>query len=149
MSRDRHGAGKSTAQCEPTEDQGSVTMQWTSWLQAIRKSISPSANARRRSTTTRNEPAETLEDRSLLSVSAFFIGGQLSASSDGSDNITIRPTPLNPNLIQVLANGTPVSSLPTIQANTVSSIVVTGGDGPNTIDLSLLTSATQIGRAHV
>src|SRR5687768_6188335 len=117
----RRGAGRLPARKQP-EDQGSVTMQWTSWLEAIRNAVSPSVSARRRGTTTRNEPAETLEDRSLLSVTSFFINGQLSVSSDGSDDITIRPNPLNQNLVQVLANGTPVSSLPTIQASNVSPI---------------------------
>src|SRR5207247_9652724 len=117
------------------EDQGSVTMQWTSWLVALRDTCWKSANGRRRHLV-RNEPAEALEDRSLLSVTSFFISGQLSVSSDGSDNITIRPTPINPQLVQVLANGTPVTSLPTVQANQVTSIEVQGGDGPNIIDLS-------------
>ena len=103
-------------------------MQWTSWLAAIRNSVAPSVSARRRSQTTRLEPAETLENRSLLTVTAFFISGQLSVSSDASDDITIRPNPLNQNLVQVLANGAPVSSLPTILASNVSSISVNGGD---------------------
>ena len=83
-----------------------------------------------------SKPIEALEARSLLTVSSFFINGQLSVASDGSDDITVRSNPFNPNLVQVLANGAPVTSLGTIQTSSVSSIVVEGGDGPNTIDLS-------------
>ncbi|HLQ47124.1 MAG TPA: calcium-binding protein, partial [Planctomycetaceae bacterium] len=114
-------------------------MQWTFWLETIRHACNPSGRGRRRKAVCQ-QPAEALEDRSLLSVTSFFISGQLSVSSDGSDDITIRTNPFNPNLVQVLANGSPVTSLPMLQANQIKSIVVEGGDGPNTIDLSLITS---------
>ena len=57
-------------------------MQWTSWLEAIRRSCAPSVTDRRRNAV-RNEPVEALEARALLTVTSFFINGQLSVASDG------------------------------------------------------------------
>jgi len=115
-------------------------MQFNAWLDAVKKRLS--AN-RRRAAGTQTPPAmEHLEDRSLLSVSSFFVGGQLTVSSDADDAITIRRNPTDNTKVQVLANGTALSSASQINITQVTGITVNGGDGPNDINLTGVNSGS-------
>lgn len=82
-----------------------------------------------------------MEDRSLLSVAALFVNGELFVSSDGGDSIAIRQDSTT-GRVQVLANGGVLGTAPNVATSTVTSIVVKGGDSENTIDLSLVTGTT-------
>ena len=83
---------------------------------------------------------EHLEDRSLLSVAALFVNGELFVSSDGGDSIAIRQNAAN--RVEVLANGAILGTAPNVATSSVTSIVVKGGDSANSIDLNLVTNLT-------
>ena len=87
--------------------------------------------------------AEVLEDRTLLSVTSLFFNGDLTVVSDADDAIVIREDPVQPGRVEVLV-GNPVggtityvadTSVGALDANTVQTILVRGGDDGNTIDL--------------
>ena len=83
---------------------------------------------------------ERVEDRSLLSVAALFVNGELFVGSDGGDSITIRQ---NANAkVEVLANGVVLGTAPNVLTSAVTKIVVKGGDEANVIDLNAVTNAT-------
>jgi len=84
-----------------------------------------------------------LEDRTLLSVTALFFSGDLMVVSDADDAIVIREDPLQSGRVEILV-GNPVggtinyvadTSIGALDANTVQTILVRGGDSGNTIDL--------------
>ena len=83
---------------------------------------------------------ERMEDRSLLSVAALFVNGELFVSSDGADNITIQQNAANK--VEVLANGTILGTAPNVATSAVTSIVVKGGDAANNINLNSVTNVT-------
>ncbi|HLQ44028.1 MAG TPA: hypothetical protein VK137_04805, partial [Planctomycetaceae bacterium] len=82
--------------------------------------------------------AEQLEMRSLPSASALLVGNELNIALEGADSV--RVSAIGGNLLVELAhNGgflTPVTTLGTVPASSIQSIVITGGDQENTIDLS-------------
>lgn len=82
-----------------------------------------------------------MEDRSLLSVAALFVNGELFVSSDGGDSIAIRQDATT-GRVQVLANGGVLGTAPNVATSTVTSIVVKGGDDANNVDLSQVTGTT-------
>ncbi len=82
-----------------------------------------------------------MEDRSLLSVAALFVNGELFVSSDGGDSIAIRQDSTN-GRVQILANGGVLGTAPNVATSAVTSIVVKGGDDANVIDLSQVTGTT-------
>lgn len=82
-----------------------------------------------------------MEDRSLLSVAALFVNGELFVSSDGGDSIAIRQDATT-GRVQILANGAVLGTTPNVATSSVTSIVVKGGDDANTIDLTQVTAAT-------
>lgn len=84
---------------------------------------------------------ENLEDRSLLTVQAAVVGTELFISSNGADNIAVQSTSTIPALVQVLQNGTPLQTLGSIPAASLTRIEIDGGDGDNTIDLRGITSS--------
>ncbi len=83
---------------------------------------------------------ERMEDRSLLSVAALFVNGELFVSSDGGDSITIRQN--SANKVEVLANGAILGTAPNVLTSAVTSIVIKGGDDANTIDLNQVSNVT-------
>ena len=85
--------------------------------------------------------AERMEDRSLLSVAALFVNGELFVSSDGGDSIAIRQDSTT-GRVQVLANGGVLGTAPNVATSSVTSIVVKGGDDANTVDLNQVTGTT-------
>jgi Ca2+-binding RTX toxin-like protein len=87
--------------------------------------------------------AEVLEDRTLLSVTSLFFNGDLTVVSDADDAIVIREDQVQPGRVEILVGtsvgGTiiysPDTSVGALDANTVQTILVRGGDADNTIDL--------------
>lgn len=73
--------------------------------------------------------AERMEDRSLLSVAALFVNGELFVSSDGGDSIAIRQDSTT-GRVQVLANGGVLGTAPNVATSSVTSIVVKGAMTP-------------------
>ena len=97
---------------------------------------------------TGRQRAETLEDRTFLSVSALFIDitGDLQITSHDDDTIVVREDPQRPGRAQVLAAEAeqpllPLNSLGTIDADEIRKISITGGPGDNVIDLSEITAS--------
>jgi Ca2+-binding RTX toxin-like protein len=82
-----------------------------------------------------------LEDRSLLSVAALLVGGELFVSSDAGDSIAIRQNPTSLR-VEVVANGQLLGTAPNVPTSSVTSIVVKGGDAANNIDLNLVNNLT-------
>jgi Ca2+-binding RTX toxin-like protein len=85
--------------------------------------------------------AERLEDRSLLSVSALLVNGELFVSSDGNDSIAIRQNATTLR-VEVVANGLVLGTAPNVATSSITSIVVKGGDGSNNINLNQVDNLT-------
>jgi Ca2+-binding RTX toxin-like protein len=85
--------------------------------------------------------SEVLEVRTYLSVTSLFAGGELQIVSDGPDSIVVGTDPLAPGTVQVTVNGADDPTLGTIQASTVTSLVIVGSDTENNIDISGVTAA--------
>ena len=79
---------------------------------------------------------ETLENRALLTVNALFFAGELDIFATTNDSITVRTNPSNPALVQVLGNGSPVSTVGSVLASQISRIVIDAGSGDNVISLT-------------
>ena len=119
-------------------------MRFLSWLEAVRVRFTE------RETSTRRRAArspvagqlEQLEGKSLLSVSALFVNGELNVFSDSNDDITVGSAGSGAaTTVQVLANGNPVTSVGSVLTSSVTSFVIQGGNLENTIDLSAVSSA--------
>ncbi|MFM9964076.1 MAG: beta strand repeat-containing protein [Planctomycetaceae bacterium] len=110
-------------------------MQITSWLQSFGR------NSRRRRLPSRAAAVERLEDRSLLSVVALLVGGELFVSSDGGDSIALRQNATS-GRVEVVANGATLGTAPNVLTSAVTSIVIQGGDDANLIDLNAVSNAT-------
>ena len=80
---------------------------------------------------------ETLEERTVPSAFALFIAatGELNISMTAADNVSIGVNP-STSKVQVLANGQPLGSLPSITPDQVQTLIVNGSDANNTLDLS-------------
>ena len=76
-------------------------------------------NPRRPRTNGLPTTAERMEDRSLLSVAALFVGGELFISSDGGDDITVRQN--TSGRVEVLANGSILGTAPNVATSSVTS----------------------------
>ena len=123
-------------------------MQFNSWLDALRRQLRPngirrqqhslSTGQRRKSELSLSHVIERLEDRALLTVSALLVGSELTLESDGADDIRVQA---NNGLVEVIANGSSLASLGTIDASTIQTLVLQGGDGANVLDVSGVTAA--------
>ena len=115
-------------------------MLFKSWLQSLgrKHSVRPRTTG---NTTRTKAAAERLEDRSLLSVAALFVNGELFVSSDGGDSIAIQQNAMTLR-VEVVANGLLLGTAPNVATSSVTSIVVKGGDDANNVDLSLVTNLT-------
>lgn len=112
-------------------------MQFHSWLDAVRKRIRvQQQRTRRKARRGQNRHTETLETRALLSVSTLLVGTELSIVADDNDSITVRPDPVNPTRVQVVENGLASNTVNGVQVTDIQSISIRGGSGPNLIDLS-------------
>jgi Ca2+-binding RTX toxin-like protein len=124
-------------------------MHFHSWLEAIRN-----RNRRRKQTRPRpadvcQQPTESLERRTLLSVSSLIINGELSIISDADDSIAIRVNPFDLTTLQVLENGTSATTVGNVQVADITSININAGAGNNLIDLSGVDSNTFINLTSV
>jgi Ca2+-binding RTX toxin-like protein len=81
-------------------------------------------------------PSEILEQRTYLSVSSLVSNSQLIVVADGDDVIEVRSDPGGSGVVQLVANGVIDTSLPSIQASQIESILVDAGPGDNLVDLT-------------
>ena len=95
----------------------------------------------RRKATGRRTQSEVLEERTYLSVTSLFSGGELQIVSDGPDSIAVGTNPLSPGTVRVTVNGSSDPTLGVIQASSVTSLVIVGSDNDNIIDVSGVTAA--------
>lgn len=102
------------------------------WLTRLRARII------RRQQRSRNRSAEVLEQRTLLSVNALFSNGTLIVQSDAADSIVLGSIA---GVVTLDVNGAPDTSLAPIMASAVESILITGSDADNTIDITNVTAA--------
>ncbi len=109
-------------------------MHLSSWLDSVRNRLHVSR--RRQSARPFTRIAERLEDRTLLSVNALFVAGELTVLSNADDSILIHEDPSNTGQVELVVNGSPFAALPPVNADAVTSIVVSGGDQANAIDLT-------------
>ncbi len=119
-------------------------MRFLSWLEVVRGRFTERVTATRRRAAKLPVAGqlEQLEAKSLLSVSALFVNGELNIFSSSNDDITVGSTGSGAGTtVQVLANGTAVSSVGSVLTSSVTSFVIQGGDLANTIDLSLVSIA--------
>lgn len=92
------------------------------------------------------QPAEVLEQRSLLSASAVFVEatGELSVELGSSESAQV--SSINGNVLIGLSNDggpyVPFTGIGTLPAASIVTLNVFGGDDANTIDLSNVTLAT-------
>ena len=115
-------------------------MSLHSWLRSLRARSVRNTARRVVHVPQANQLAELLEPRCLLAVTPLIINGtDLLVQLESSDNVTIQAD-ASGNL-QVTSNGSLVIATPTIAVNTLTSISVFGGDGPNRIDLTNVTTA--------
>jgi Ca2+-binding RTX toxin-like protein len=96
--------------------------------------------------TTASQPAEVLEQRSLLSASAVFVEatGELSVELGSSESAQV--SAVNGNVLIGLSNNggpyVPFTGIGTLPASRIVSLNIYGGDDANTIDLSNVTLTT-------
>ena len=121
-------------------------MRITPWLKSLRKNLRPAA----RRADSRRRNAETLEQRTLLTVVATIVDSgtrELIVTSDGSDDqIRVLSVGLNVE-VQSASPGGAFASVPitsgggtgSFSAQSINILTVNGGDGSNLIDLSLVT----------
>ena len=109
----------------------SFSKLWTKWM---------NGKSGRRAGLSSNVPCaaciETVESRTVPSMTSLFNAGALTITSNAADNMTVSAN-ANGN---VTLNGTQltVHNAP-VAANTVTSLDVVGGKGKNVIDLSGVT----------
>lgn len=119
------------------------TMRFLSWLDAVRGRITDrecKAGRRREARTPVAGQMERLEERSLLSASALFVNGELNIVSDSNESIEIGATTTGTTrTVEVLINGVVASTVSSLPAESITSIVVRGGNLQNVIDLSRVT----------
>jgi Ca2+-binding RTX toxin-like protein len=108
------------------------------WLEGLRRRlVRPRTDHRRkaRSRTTARK-AEYLEQRTLLTVVTLFDEGNLEILADAGESIVVQEDPNTSGFVQVLANGTPLLSLPLLQTSQVTSLSIITGVSNDVVDLS-------------
>lgn len=108
------------------------------WMKQLRQRLARTPN--RKSLRRVSRSAESLEQRTYLSVTSLFVGGELQVLSDGPDDIVIDADP-GTGLVRVTVNGAADTTLPAIQPSIVQAISVVGSDSDNVIDVSGVTAA--------
>jgi Ca2+-binding RTX toxin-like protein len=105
-----------------------------SWKSNIENWMRKRTSRRRRAGRTAN--VESLEQRTLLTVSSLFANSELTiVSDDGIDSIALGTSAVNPLLIELTINGVVDTALPPIAASDIGAITIIGSDGANQIDL--------------
>ena len=113
------------------------------WLSRLRERASRkskksrSVNSRRRKSWLSH--AETLEQRTLLTVNTLFTQGDLTIVSDNQDDLVIGSDSIT-GIVTLDVNSVADSAFPTILASQVQSLLIVGSDSENTIDLTGVTS---------
>ena len=114
-------------------------MHLKSWLDFLRRGQPATRSPRRVPAHRSPAVVESLEDRTLLSVTTLLIDSGLSIVSDADDDLAVSADVLGNVVVDV--NGQPQTMSPPLAAATVESITLLGGDLANTIDLSGITAA--------
>jgi Ca2+-binding RTX toxin-like protein len=110
------------------------------WMKQLRQRLARTPNRKALRQVSRN--AESLEQRTYLSVTSLFVNGELQILSDGPDNIVVDTDSAGTGLVRVTVNGSADTTLPSIQPSIVRAISVVGSDSDNVIDVSGVTAAT-------
>ncbi|MBC8289938.1 MAG: pre-peptidase C-terminal domain-containing protein, partial [Planctomycetes bacterium] len=111
------------------------------WLDSVRKRVRKQASRKRRPKARRHaSDTESLEARTMLTVSTLLIGNELSIVADGDDTIAVRPNPGNATQVQVVENGVVATTVAGVSVNDILTIDIHGGSGSNAIDLSQVNS---------
>ncbi len=113
-------------------------MPKVSWLDRIRQQL---GQPRRKTASRRRPLIESLEHRELLSVSSLIVNNQLRIVADGDEAIAVQVDPSGNGRVQVLIDGTAVSTLAPLAASQLRGISIIAGQGDNLIDLNAITSA--------
>ncbi len=106
-------------------------MRFTSWLETLKRGLRLAHRRRPRSLA---RSIDRLEDRTLLSVSTLFVNGELRVIADSDEAVAIGTDSLGN--VQVTVNGTVDTTTAPVASSAVESLVVTGGDLDNVLDLS-------------
>lgn len=112
-------------------------MPKVSWLDRIRQQL---GQPRRKTAALRRPLVERLEHRELLSVSSLILNNQLRIVADGDEVIAVQADSTN-GRVQVLVDGTAVSTLAPFAASQLHGISIIAGQGDNLIDLNAISSA--------
>lgn len=105
----------------------------SSWINRFRNRLRNQPRRNRRD-------VEQLENRTLLTISGVLLGSELTVFVDDGADVAIQRDSTTGD-VQVVSGGSPATTVPTVQANTITQLVVRAGDDANTIDLSGVTSA--------
>jgi Ca2+-binding RTX toxin-like protein len=116
-------------------------MHFPTWLDALRHRIRTSNVARRRKAVRPARPAESLEERVLLTVSSLMVNGELNITGDGDDVIEVRVNPIDGVSLQVIQNSLSATTVQGFRTDQVTSINIRAGSGHSRIDLSAVTNA--------
>ena len=109
-----------------------------SWLAQVRHRLQAS---KRRAPTEQRLLAESLEQRTYLSVSSLLVDNHLTIVADSDEALQIRLDPANAANVQLLVNGVSNNSLPTVRASQLQALTILGGQGNNLINVNAITSA--------
>jgi len=95
-----------------------------------------------------NSPAraELLEDRMLLAVTGVLVGSELTVFADGGEDLTVLHNTTTGNLEVQLGDGSTATSIPDVDASTLTVLNVFTEAGDNGIDRTTL-AATLIGNS--
>jgi len=108
------------------------------WLEGLRKRLVRlrAAHGRKARPRTTVRRTEHLEQRTLLTVVTFFDAGNLEILADAGESVVVQEDPNTTGFVQVLADGSPLLSLPFLQTADVTSLNVITGSLNDTVDLS-------------
>lgn len=113
------------------------------WLEGLQKRLvrSRAAQLRRRRPRSTGRKAEYLEVRTLLTVVAIFDEGALQVLGDAGESIEVRESTSTSGIVEVLADGALLQSLPPLATSSVTSLEIITGAANDVIDLSGVAAA--------
>lgn len=113
------------------------------WLEGLRRRLVRlrAEHGRKARPRTTARKAEYLEQRTLLTVVTFFDEGNLEILADGGESVVVQEDPNITGFVQVLADGSPLLSLPFLQTVDVTSLNIITGAANDVVDLSGISSS--------
>jgi Ca2+-binding RTX toxin-like protein len=106
------------------------------WLKQLKQRFSKQRSRQQAACKAAQGTLESLEQRTLLSATGSLIGNDLLIVTDANESVSVAQDLMNPSFVEVLINGVPINSLPTIQLNDIHSLVILAGELENTVDVS-------------